>query len=109
MTSVSLTPISQGPKEGVYTVTLKNGEWNSVDIPLSAYPTVAWEDVFQFKFMNATPEGTTLFVDNVYFHGEAQGIDQLQNKVQSTKVLENGQFIILRGENRYSVLGQPIK
>ena len=110
MTAVSLTPISQGPKEGTYNVTLKAGEWNSFDIPLSAYPTVAWNDVFQFKFMNATPEGTSLYIDNVYFYSGPQGIEGIQpSAVSSQKVIRDGQIMIVRGGKIYSILGQTVK
>ena len=112
MTSISLTPISPG-KEGSYTVQLKANEWVSTDIPLSAFAAagIAWDNIFQFKFMNATPEGKELFIDNVYFHTKkAEGIEGIQNTEYSVqKVLRNGQVIILRGDKMYTLTGQAIQ
>ena len=56
---------------------------------------------------------TTLDTKTISFttSGEApQGIDQVpSDQVQSTKVIKNGQILILRGEKIYSVTGQEVK
>jgi beta-glucanase (GH16 family) len=41
--------------------------WNSYDIPLTSFNTIALNNIGQFKFV-ATPTGTTrLYLDNIYF------------------------------------------
>ena len=50
------------------------------------------------------------FTGVIDFDGDdEQGIGEVQNdKVQSTKILRNGQLIILRGERQYNVLGTQL-
>lgn len=68
MTSVNVTPISPGPKEGSATITLTPNAWTSYDVPLSAYDAnnINWANIFQFKFMHPVG-GNELLIDNVYF------------------------------------------
>lgn len=68
MTSVNVTPISPGPKEGSATITLTPNAWTSYDVPLSAYDAnnIDWANIFQFKFMHPVG-GNELLIDNVYF------------------------------------------
>ena len=67
MTKVNVTPISHDPThEGAATINLTPNAWTSADIALSAYPTVEWNKIFQFKFMEAVG-GDELIIDNVYF------------------------------------------
>lgn len=68
-TALSITPISAG-KEGSYTMNLTPGQWNSMDIDLTPFEQVNRAALIQIKMMNATPEGSTLFFDNVYFYQE---------------------------------------
>ena len=117
MSSISLTPISPGSpaKEGVYTAQLTAGQWTSVDVPLSVYAAagIAWNNIFQFKFMNAKPEGTSLFIDNVYFFDNGKTDEAVENvqsdDAQSTKILIDGQVIIKRGEKKYTIMGVEVK
>ena len=111
MTSIQLTPISPA-HEGIYNVTLTQNEWTSVDVPLSAYDGkgIDWADIFQFKFMEATPAGKDLFIDNVYFFkriGE-EGFENVENEVKAVKMIENGQLIIIKNGVRYNAMGQEI-
>lgn len=112
MNSVQLTPISPG-HEGVYIVNLTPGQWVSAEVPLSAYATngIAWDDIFQFKFMEAAPAGKDLFIDNVYFYKEQkEGIDNVQgDKVQCTKVIENGVLYLMRNGTKYNVQGVRVQ
>ena len=66
MTQISFTPISSGPKESSYNISLTPNAWTSVDVPLSAYTNVDKSDIFQFKFMNPVG-GNEFMADNVYF------------------------------------------
>ena len=114
MTSIQLTPISPGnpAKEGVYNVTLTANAWTSVNVPLSAYAAanIDWSNIFQFKFMGATPAGKELFIDNVYFFKEnGSAIGNIEDGVKAQKVLENGQIIIIKNGVRYTVTGQVIR
>ena len=57
--------ISPG-NEIAYSFTVVPNQWNSVDIPLSAFtPPVNLSNVFQFKVVG----NGTVFFDNYYFHG----------------------------------------
>ncbi len=115
LSSVKITPISPG-HEGAYAVELTSGEWNSVEIPLSAYETngIEWNNIFQMKFFDAAPAGGDLFVDNVYFYkatgSSGEGVENVQgDKVQCTKVMENG-VLYLKYEGRmYNVQGVRVK
>jgi len=59
--------ISPGPVETPHTLTVPtDGNWVSVDIPLSAFSPVNLTDLFQFKF-----DGNgDIYIDNLYFHGD---------------------------------------
>jgi len=114
LNTVKITPISPG-HEGVYSIELTQGAWNSVEIPLSAYSTngIEWNNIFQMKFFDAAPTGGDLFVDNVYFYkSEAggEGVGNVQgDKAQCTKVIENG-VLYLKYEGRmYNVQGVRVK
>lgn len=58
--------ISPGPVEDGYTVDVKKHQWQSLEVPLSAFPNVDLSDVFQLKVVGSG----TLFLDNIYFHNE---------------------------------------
>lgn len=113
LTSVKITPISPG-HEGIYAINLTAGEWNSVEIPLSTYSTngIEWNNIFQMKFFDAAPAGGDLFVDNVYFYEAGQGsdLDNAQgDKVQCTKVIENGVLYLMRNGAKYNVQGVRVQ
>ena len=112
LSKVSVTPISPG-HEGEAAVELTSGEWTQADIDLSVYAIneIDWSNVFQFKFMNATPAGGDLFVDNVYFYKEAsEGIDNVQrDDVQCTKVVRDGQLYIMYNGTMYNVQGVRVQ
>ena len=70
--SAKLSPISSGPNETAYDLTLTADQWTSFDIPLSFFtdqnPLVDFSDIIQFKF-DGIPSGEgTIFVDNLYFY-----------------------------------------
>ncbi|SFZ91845.1 hypothetical protein SAMN05428642_102385 [Flaviramulus basaltis] len=76
--SAKLSPISSGPNETAYDLTLTANQWTSFDIPLSDFtdqnPLVDFSNIIQFKF-DGVPSGEgTIFIDNLYFYKEpAQG------------------------------------
>ena len=115
LSKVSVTPISPG-KEGVYTIDLPNGEWKCVDIDLSVYAIneINWSNIFQFKFMDATPAGGDLFVDNVYFYTDSAqtAVENVKGeKVNGewTKVIKNGQLYIMYKGTMYNVQGVRVE
>ena len=59
--------ISPGPVERAFSLTVPttNG-WNSVDIPLSSFIGVNFNNLIQFKFDGGT--GSDVFIDNMYFY-----------------------------------------
>jgi hypothetical protein len=112
MTTVNVTPISPG-KEGVATVTLNAGAWTSADIPLSTYAAanIEWNNIFQFKFMDAAPVGKSLFVDNVYFYKTKAnvGFENVESTNAAIKVMENGVVYIIRDGVKYTTFGQKVQ
>lgn len=72
---IDIFPISRatGDKAAVKK-TLKAGQWNSIDIPLSEYTSqgLSMADIYQFKFDNlGASRGTgTIFIDNMYMWKE---------------------------------------
>lgn len=62
---LNLSLISPGPAEIPYSFDITNGEWVSVDIPLTAFSDVVdLTDVIQLKF-----DGNgTIYLDNIYFY-----------------------------------------
>ena len=64
-----------------------------------------WEEDSEDLVYRFSYEGPVTFVAP----DDEQGLDEVQNdKGQSTKVLRNGQLIILRGERQYNVLGTQL-
>lgn len=70
---IDISPISRTGEKAVKK-TLKAGQWNSIDIPLSEYTSqgLSMADIFQFKFDNlGASRGTgTIFIDNMYMWKE---------------------------------------
>lgn len=60
---INLYLISPGPIETPYALPINKGQWQSVDIPLTAFTPVDLTDTFQLKM---TGNGT-VYLDNVYF------------------------------------------
>lgn len=68
--SVNFYPISSGPAEKAYALTIESGTWNSYDIPLTEFSDVVdLADIIQFKFDGTA--GSTIFLDNIYFYTES--------------------------------------
>lgn len=71
---IDIFPISRATGEKAVKKTLKAGQWNSIDIPLSEYTSqgLSMADIFQFKFDNkGASSGTgTIFIDNMYMWKE---------------------------------------
>jgi len=71
---IDIFSISRATGEKAVKKTLKAGQWNSIDIPLSEYTSqgLSMADIFQFKFDNlGASRGTgTIFIDNMYMWKE---------------------------------------
>ncbi len=63
--------ISPGPVETPYSLPVKKGQWQSIDIPLTDFAPVDLTDTFQLK---VTGNGT-LYLDNLYFAIESEDQD----------------------------------
>jgi Secretion system C-terminal sorting domain len=61
---INIPPLTQFEQK--VTITPNNTGWNSIDIPLTQYPNVVLSGIGQFKFV-ATPSGSNLYIDNIYF------------------------------------------
>lgn len=64
-TPFGFTPISPGKEKAFIAQTVKTGEWNSYDVPLSHWDNVDFSDIFQVKFDQGN--GGEGYIANVYF------------------------------------------
>ena len=85
---------------------MKANEWNDVVFDYTEYESF---NMKQFGFANRA--NTSFFLDNLYFFKDAaEGVNNVQSdKVQCTKVIENGQVIIIRNGVRYNVQGAEVR
>lgn len=85
---------------------MKANEWNDIVFDYTEYESFTMK---QLGFANRA--NTAFFLDNVYFFKDAaEGVQNVQkDNVQSTKVIENGQVIIIRNGVRYNVAGAQVK
>ncbi len=68
-TDVKFTPINsieEGVEESLVNVSLVNGQWSSVDLPISEFTDMSWNSLFQLKF-ESTQNPSTIYIDNIYF------------------------------------------
>jgi len=63
---IDSAPVGIPPAEQAVSVSLTQNGWNSIDIPMSSYNTLALTGVQQFKFVG-TPAGSVVYLDNIYF------------------------------------------
>lgn len=63
---IDSAPVGVPPAEQAVSVSLTQSGWNSIDIPMSSYNTLALTAVQQFKFVG-TPSGSVVYLDNIYF------------------------------------------
>ncbi|MCX6173089.1 MAG: hypothetical protein NT048_09685, partial [Flavobacterium sp.] len=63
---IDSSPVGIPPAEQAVSVSLTQNGWNSIDIPMSSYNTLALTGVQQFKFVG-TPAGSVVYLDNIYF------------------------------------------
>ncbi len=67
-TALEVFLINPGPVEQKVTLTPTLAGWNSFDINLSDYTTIAKNNIFQFKFVGTPFTGTKVYLDNIYFY-----------------------------------------
>ncbi len=67
--------ISQVSGEKSVDLAVNANQWNSIDIPLSAFTDqgLAINDIFQFKFDVQPNNGGTYYIDNLYFFKSSSG------------------------------------
>ncbi|MFZ4106416.1 Ig-like domain-containing protein [Flavobacterium sp.] len=63
---IDSAPVGVPPTEQAVSVSLTQNGWNSIDIPMSSYNTLALTAVQQFKLVGS-PAGSVLYLDNIYF------------------------------------------
>jgi hypothetical protein len=63
---IDSAPVGVPPAEQAVSISPSNSGWNSIDIPMSAYNTLALTGVQQFKFVGL-PAGCVVYIDNIYF------------------------------------------
>ena len=89
------------------TFNLVAGQWNHIVLDIKGNTKNNCE---QIGFYNCDKLAGSCFVQNVLFVKEAeQGIEDVMTPNKVTKVIENGQLIILRDGVRYNVAGQQVK
>ncbi|MEM9545733.1 MAG: T9SS type A sorting domain-containing protein [Bacteroidota bacterium] len=81
---VKISPINnsgEGPIEVLVEVPITPGEWNSVDLPKSAFTDMTWASIGQMKFdgqfngdgtANTSPYN--VYIDNLYFYKDGGGM-----------------------------------
>ncbi len=90
---VFLINTSPGTVEQAYTINPTASGWNSIDIPLSHYNTIALNNIGQIK-LTGLPWGTsTVYLDNFYFWKSAN-TPTLSNFNIPAKLLGNAPFTI---------------
>ena len=60
--------INPGPIEKEFRVIPTQAGWNSIDIPLTAYNTIALNNIIQFKLVGTPFGGSIVYLDNIYFY-----------------------------------------
>ncbi|NNT70838.1 T9SS type A sorting domain-containing protein [Flavobacterium sp. IMCC34852] len=63
---IDSAPVGVPPAEQAVSVSPTQSGWNSIDIPMSSYNTLALTEVQQFKFVGL-PSGSVVYLDNIYF------------------------------------------
>jgi hypothetical protein len=51
----------------------------------------------------------TCYIDNVYFYGESTDVENITVENTATKVIENGQLIIIRNGVKFDATGKMMK
>ena len=104
--SIKFTPIwgAEAAKE----YSLVQG-WNALDIDLVAdFANINLKNIYQLKW-DAMP--AVCFIDNVYFwkNGTSTQLDAAAVATKVSKMIENGQVVIIREGVKYDVTGRAIK
>lgn len=119
-TSLVIVPIwrkednSGNCAEITYTASaLVPGQWNALDIPLSAFASVDRNGsnlLYQIKFDGG--QNKDYFVDNIYLYKEATGAPTAVENVvadEVVKFMQNGQLFIMKNGVLYNAMGQMVK
>ena len=100
---------------GIYVLNVEQEKWNSFDIVLSDVKdnngvVLALSSIFQNQFTNYAAQ-TEFSVDNVYFwkEGTSTILDATLSPASVSKIIENGQLVIIRDGIRYNAQGQVIE
>lgn len=83
--------------------------WNALDIDLAAdFANINLQNIYQLKW-DAMP--AACFIDNVYFwkNGTSTQLDAAAVATNVSKMIENGQVVIIREGVKYDVTGRAIK
>ena len=104
--SIQFTPIwgAEAAKE----YSLVQG-WNALDIDLAAdFADINLDNIYQLKW-DAMP--AVCYIDNVYFwkNGTSTQLDGAAVATKVSKMIENGQVVIIREGVKYDVTGRAIK
>lgn len=114
--SLSIVPIWKVATKGAngaeisQVVALEGQKWNSIDLTLADYVGVTtWQFVHQIKLVGMARNVVAL--DNIYFwtDGTTTLIDAQEVFPKVSKMIENGQVVIIREGVKYDVTGRAIK
>lgn len=91
-------------------LTVEQEKWNSFDIELKNYPALDLTSIFQNQFTQYGAQ-TEFSVDNFYFWTTATSAlpNLTDTEPAVTKIIQNGQLVIIRNGIRYDVLGNVIQ
>lgn len=105
--SIQFTPI-YGGSATLKEYSLVQG-WNALDIDLAAdFTGINLQNIYQLKW-DAMP--AVCFIDNVYFwtNGTSTAVDAQEVATKVSKMIEDGQVVIIREGVKYDVTGRAIK
>ena len=84
-TSLNFYLISQGPVEKAYALEVPSSiDWNSLDIPLSAFEGINLAEIFQLK----VDGNGDVYFDNIYFYSEGSAVPVVPTKAAPTPTRE---------------------
>ena len=106
--SIQFTPIWGKSAEALKEYSLVQG-WNALDIDLVAdFAGINLKNIYQLKW-DAMP--AVCYIDNVYFwtDGPMKLLDAQEVFPKVSKMIENGQVVIIRKGVKYNVVGAVIE
>lgn len=106
--SIPFYLISESTGENSVDLMLEAGQWNSIDVPLTAFTDqgLGISDIFQFKFDVQPNDGGTFYIDNLYFVREESSSAVLELPITFDDASLTYEFTTFNGAS-YEVVDNP--